>query len=209
MFVGWHEVLLPGKRSTHYEIVALMQGAPALRASADASASMWRRIVRVDPHELGNARFAWQVPALMPLADLSKGATADAVVRVVFAFDGDHARLPWRDRMLFDMAEGLTGERPPYATLMYVWDTRAPLETVIPGARSDRIRKLVVESGPARLGRWLHYERNLKEDFRRAFGEDPGALIGIGVLTDSDNTESVTEAYYREVEVLGLEGQRL
>ena len=45
------------------------------------------------------------------------------------------------------LAEALTGERPPYATLVYVWDATAPVGTVIINPRSDRIRKIVVDSG--------------------------------------------------------------
>ena len=62
--------------------------------------------------------------------------------------------------------------------------------------RTDRIRKLVVESGPQRLSRWLDYERNVRADFEQAFGEPPGALVGIGIMTDTDNTQSQARAWY-------------
>ena len=73
------------------------------------------------------------------------------------------------------------GEPPPFATLMYVWDSRADVDTVVLNRRSDRVRKIVLESGPAHLGQWRSYERDMRADFRRAFGEDPGALIGVAV----------------------------
>ena len=50
--------------------------------------------------------------------------------------------------------------------------------------RSDRIRKLVVESGSARLDQWLDYERDIRADFERVFGEPPGALVGVAIMTD-------------------------
>lgn len=56
----------------------------------------------------------------------------------------------------------------PYATLIYVWSNQHPVGSVIPSARTSRIRKLVVESGPVRLGRWLDYRRDVRADFEQA-----------------------------------------
>ena len=101
--------------------------------------------------------------------------------------------------MQFQAAEALTGEAPPYATLMYVWDNIAPPESILRGARSDRVRKIVLQSGDAQLRQWLHYRRPLQADFVRAFGEEPGKLIGIALLTDSDNTRSRAQAWYADI----------
>jgi hypothetical protein len=49
------------------------------------------------------------------------------------------------------------------------------------------------------LNQWLDYKRNISEDYERAFGEPPGALVGIGIMTDSDNTHSTTRAWYGPV----------
>jgi hypothetical protein len=145
--------------------------------------------------------FSWWVPETIPTADLRHAETADSPVRVVFAFDGDVSRLSLRNRLQFQMAETLTGEAPPYATLMYVWDNHAEPETVLPGARSDRVRKVVLEQGGGNLRRWLTYRRPLMADFERAFGETPGPLIGIALLTDTDNTRTKARACYGDVVV--------
>ena len=60
----------------------------------------------------------------------------------------------------------------------------------------------MVESGPGRLDRWLDYERDIRADFEQAFGEAPGALVGIGIMTDTDNTRSTTQAWYGPVRLL-------
>jgi hypothetical protein len=101
--------------------------------------------------------------------------------------------------MLSELARALTGEELPYATLMYVWcNTRSP-GTVIVNPRTDRIRKLVVESGSGKLRQWISYERDIRQDYETAFGEAPGALVGIGIMTDSDNTRTATRAWYGPV----------
>lgn len=205
---SWQTFELPGKRSTDYQTYS-DGGRSVVQAKADRSASMFRRQVRLDPSQLSRVQFSWRVPDLIANADLSDAEASDSPVRLVFAFDGDHARLSSRNRMLFDLAQVLTGEPPPYATLMYVWDNRAGTESVILGPRTDRVRKIVVESGAARVGQWLHYERDLRADFQRAFGEDPGPLIGVALMTDADNTASSASGQYGEVRLIARDGTPL
>lgn len=204
---GWQEFALPGKRSTRYW--AGWEGPQrVVHARADGSASMLRRRVRIEGSELGSVAFSWRAAALIDGADLTDADASDSPTRIVLAFDGDPARLSARNRMLFDLAQAVSGEAPPYATLMYVWDNRAAAETVIPSRRTDRVRKIVVESGPERRGRWLHYRRDIAADYRRAFGEAPGALLGIGLMTDADNTRTRAEASYGDVLLLAPDGRR-
>ena len=195
---GWRPFLLPGKPATSY-IVQMVDGRWVLHAESIRSASMYRRALRIESGQLGKVSFSWKAVSLLADADVRQNETEDAVVRVLLAFDGDRTLLSPRTRMMFDLMQGLTGETPPFATLMYVWDSRAEVDTVVISKRSDRIRKIVLESGPAHLGQWRSYERDVRADYRRAFGEDPGALIGMAVMTDSDNTNSQAEAWYGEI----------
>lgn len=195
---GWQPWHLPGKRTTSY-LREHCHGRLAWRAVADVSASVLRRRTELPVTAETSVEFSWWLGALLPQADLSRAEAADSPVRVIFAFAGDTARLSLRNRLQFQLAEALTGEAPPYATLMYVWDNHAEPETVLPGARSDRVQKIVLEKGADRLGRWLTYRRSLMSDFQRAFNEPPGNLIGIGLLTDTDNTGAKAEACYGEV----------
>lgn len=203
---AWVAMALPGKRSTRYAR-EVIEGRPVIRARAQASASMFRRDVLLEPVQLGSLDFSWWVPALIPSANLSDREAADSPVRVVLAFDGDVARLPAKDRMMFELAETLTGRAPPYATLMYVWDNTASLEAVIPGGRSDRIRKIVVDSGPVGLKSWRQHRRDIVRDFERAFGEPPGRLVGVALMTDSDNTGSQAQALYGPLRLIGPDGR--
>jgi hypothetical protein len=198
---GWHDVPLPGKRLTRYA-QAHKDGRACIHARAENSASMWRRKVNVSADQLGRARWTWRVDRLNAQASVADVDREDAVARVIFAFDGDRSRLSARNRAMFDLARALTGEEPPYATLMYVWETRKPVDTVVVNPRSDRIRKLVVDSGPGHLGTWRVHQRDLVADFERAFGEKPGALVAIGKMTDADNTQARAEAWYGPIELM-------
>lgn len=194
----WQPFTLPGKRETRY-LPAQKDGRVCWHAQANASASMLRRQFEGHPIDGLHAEFSWWVPRTIADADLGRAESSDSPARVAFAFTGDMARLSTRTRMQYQMAEMLTGEVPPYATLMYVWSNNAPLETIFTSARTDRVRKIVVETGESQLRRWRNYRRDLSADFHRAFGERPGPLIGIGLMTDADNTGSTAEAWYGDV----------
>ena len=191
----WQHQTFPGKQPTHYAS-SQHDGRPALLAEANASASVVRKPVHVAPGDLAGLQFSWWVPELVPGADLAVRSQADASARLILAFDGDRSRFSAKDAALSELAKALTGEEMPYATLIYVWSNQHPVGSVIPSARTSRIRKLVVESGPVRLGRWLDYRRDVRADFEQAFGEAPGPLTAVGLMTDADNTRGATRAWY-------------
>ena len=197
-FSQWQAMKLPGKRPTDYH-AAHSQGRDALAARSDGSASMFRRVVNIAPEQLGRLAFSWKVQDLIPQADLGVRESEDAPVRMVLAFEGDRSKFSTRDAMLSELARTLTGEPMPYATLMYVWCNTRPPESIIQSQRTDRIRKIVVESGSQNLMQWRDYERDIRADYQRVFGEPPGALVGLAIMTDSDNTKSSARAWYGAV----------
>jgi hypothetical protein len=165
---------------------------------------MLRHRLRIEPADLGSVRFSWKVPELIAEADMALRDKSDSPVRIVLAFDGDRSKFSMKNSLLAELSRTLMGEEMPYATLMYVWCNQRPAGTVIPNANTDRIRKMVVETGAARLNQWLDYERNIRADYEKAFGEAPGALIGMAIMTDSDNTKSSARAWYGPVRLAPL-----
>lgn len=172
-----------------------LDGRPALAVRSVAAASVWRKVVNMEPDQLGTLRFSWRKADLIAEADMALRDKDDAL-RIVLAFDGDRSQLSARDHMMSELARALTGEELPYATLMYVWSNQREVGSVVPNPRTDRIRKLVLESGSAGLGRWLDYERDIRADYRRIFGEEPGRLLAVGLMTDTDNTRGVAQTWY-------------
>ncbi len=193
--VPWTPLLWPGKQNAPF-VLTTYEGRPALHVRADRSMSVLRQ--RLSEHALQPAqiRFSWAVDRLFADADIGVAGQDDAPVRVVLAFDGDRSRLSPRARMQSELSRTLLGEDMPYATLTYVWCNTRPVGTVLVSPRTDRVRKMVVESGADRVGRWLEYERDVAQDFRAVFGEEPGPLIGIALMTDADNTGERINAWY-------------
>jgi hypothetical protein len=195
---AWRPFVLPGKRATQYRFTT-KDGRWAIEARADASASMLRRAVDVPPAALADVSWAWWVDQTLADADLAHVERTDAPAQLVLAFDGDRSRLSARERSMAELARALTGEEPPYATLVYAWATHTPVEAVVHNPRTARVRKIVVDSGSADTRRWREHRRNIVADYVRAFGEPPGRLIGVAVMTDADNTRATARAWYGRI----------
>jgi len=202
----WDPVKIPGKVATQYSVVRL-SNRTALLANAQSSASMLRKDLHIEPAQLGVLSFSWQIKKLIDGADMAQRDHDDSPVRLVLAFDGDRSQFSAKNAMLSELSHVMSGRPMPYATLMYVWCNHRSVESVIQNPRTDRIQKIVVESGAQRLNQWLTYERNVREDYEKAFGEPPGALIGIGLMTDSDNTRSHAQAWYGPIQLLDNKGK--
>lgn len=196
---GWEEWLLHRtKRKTQYSLVR-HEGRTVLRARADQSASGLVTPVGMMLSPASRLQWGWRIADLIADADNTAAETEDAPVRVVLSFDGPWEKLPVRDRLFAERVRMIAGRELPYATLMYIWANRHPVGQVIDNPHTQRIRKLVVDSGEAELRRWRTHEREVHTDFLHVFGEPPGKLMKIGILTDTDNTRSTAEALYSDL----------
>jgi Protein of unknown function (DUF3047) len=196
---GWSSYALPGKRATEYRFTH-KEGRAVIEARADRSSSMLRRTLDKSPEKVGEVSWSWWVDAVLVDADLADVDRTDSPAQLLFAFDGDKSTLSPRARVMLDLARVLTGEEPPYATLTYAFATNTPVESVVKNPRTERIRKIVVDSGTGHTKQWRSHRRNLVDDYIKAFGEPPGRLIGVAVMTDADNTRSRAKAWYGQIE---------
>lgn len=196
---GWTELRFPRiPKHTRYDLVR-DEGTVVVEARADASASGW--VLRLDvPVEAARMlRWRWKAERLPDGGDARTKAGDDAAARVYVTFRHSPERLPWPQRLLDDIVRRLYGEAPPHASLMYVWDTRAPVGTSVPNPYTGRVRTIVVDSGSTQLGRWRAHERDLLADYRAAFGEEPPPISGVAIMTDADNTGGTAVARYGDV----------
>lgn len=186
------------KKPTEYSLVDY-DGRTVVQAKARSSASGLVHPLDIDPRRYPLLTWQWKITDIIASADNTTKHAEDSPVRIVVSFAGDIDTLPLDDRIFFDNIRLVTGQQLPYATLMYIWENRAPRNTVIPNLHTSRIKMLVAESGRDRVGRWHDITRNVLEDFRRAFGEEPGTITSIGVMTDTDNTGESAHAYYGDI----------
>jgi hypothetical protein len=195
----WAPVRLASfKRNTEYTVVT-EDGVMVLRAVAHGAASGLMFKTQFDPHQFPMLSFRWKVTQGIPDADNADPTKEDSPVRILLEFDGDKSKLSIGERSQIATGKILSGRELPYATLMYIWSNKEPVGKVIANPRTRRVQMVVASSGASGVGAWQKLSRNAVEDFRRAFGEDPGKMIGVAVLTDTDNTGENVEAWYGDI----------
>jgi hypothetical protein len=72
----------------------------------------------------------------------------------------------------------------------YLWDTRAPVGARVMRPDASNVRSIVVESGASRAGTWIGERRNVHADYVELFGQEPGLVGMIGIMSDSNHTGS-------------------
>ena len=198
---GWSAAPLSKlKRDTAY-VVAREGGRVVLQAVADRSASLY--VARLQPAQRTpmTIEWEWMTDALVPGADNRDKNAEDAALRVLVAFDGDVAGLPEAERKRFSRAKNLARREIPYAVLMYIWSDHVPVGAVIPSAHTSQVKMIAVASGSDGLGRWQAVKRNVADDYKKAFGTEPGPVLGVAVMTDTDNTGTRATGNYAGIRI--------
>jgi Protein of unknown function (DUF3047) len=199
---GWHFYrIAPYKKNTIYRLEKY-QGRTVLAANSKTSAS--GLAVKLRPRSAQNLwlQWEWRAVGAIPQADNADSQHDDAPLRILVAFDGNKSKLSLKEKLTFEMASLISGQEMPYATLMYIWSGKNSVNTVLNNAHTSRVRMIVVDSGSDDLGEWRKHERDLAADYKLAYGEAPGNVIGIALLTDTDNTKTETRALYGDIELV-------
>ncbi len=202
MPAGWHFYrIAPYKKNTVYRLENY-QGKTVLSANAKSSAS--GIAIKLRPRSVQSLwlQWEWKAEGSIPAADNTERQKDDAPLRILVAFDGNKSMLSLKEKITFEMAHLISGQEMPYATLMYVWSATSPVNTVLDNPNTSRVKMIVVDSGWGHLKKWRRHQRDLAADYKMAYGENPGKVIGIALLTDTDNTQSETRALYGDIELI-------
>ena len=195
---GWQPLTFRNiERHTSYRLVT-DDGTTVLQAIADASASGLVHRVRIDPKEYPFIEWRWKVNNVLVKGDVRKKDGDDYPARLYITFDYDPAKLGFIDGLKYKAAKLLYGEVPLRA-ITYIWDSRAPEGTVVPNPYTNWVMMIVVESGKTRVGQWVNEKRNIYEDYKKVFAEEPGRITGVAVMTDTDNTGESAIGYYGDI----------
>jgi hypothetical protein len=198
---GWRpEIFKKGKKAkqTLYEVVRDGE-TTVLRAESVGTASGLEHEVSLDLKEYPVLRWRWKVDNVVVSGDPHRKDKDDYAARVyvTFAFEPDKAS--FGERLRYRTIRAVSS-KIPFAAIAYIWASRTPVQTVIASPHMGGVLNLIaVENGAARVGQWVEEERNVYEDFRRAFGKEPPLVSGVAVMTDTDNTQERATAYYGDL----------
>ena len=165
-----------------YDFTVVQDGAgKALQLKSDNDSSSISKEIKVAVKQYPILEWKWKVVALPPRGNARKGDTDDEAAQLYVTFP----RFPTAVRSRI---------------IGYIWDSTEPAGASFPSAKVGTVHFIVVRSGSADLGRWITETRNVLEDFKKIYGEEPGEPAGAITLSiNSQNTGSRAESFFGEI----------
>ena len=174
--------------SPKYDFAVVADGSrKVLRMRSESDNSTISKEVRVAVKRFPVLVWRWKVLTLPAKADSRRRETDDQAAQIYVTFP----RFPERIRSRI---------------IGYVWDTTAPAGTIVKSPSAGGVMYVVVRSGRADCGRWLTETRNVYDDYKQIYGEEPPEEIRlISLAIDSNDTRSTAESYAGEIFFRGRE----
>ncbi|SFR64884.1 Protein of unknown function [Marinobacter daqiaonensis] len=196
---GWEPLEFPNiDRLTRYELVS-EDGRQVVEAHTDDSASGMIYRVSLEPGDSLVLRWSWKVANVLETGNARKKSGDDYPARIYVAFEFEPDKAGWFERAKRKTVSALFGEELPGKALNYIWANRLPVGTQVPNPFTEDTVMIAVNSGSARVGEWVTVERDIVEDYRSAFGDDPPRLVGVAIMSDTDNTGGQARAWYGDI----------
>lgn len=162
-----------------------------------ASGLIYRK--RIDPRQYPYIRWSWKIEGVPLKGDVSLKSGDDCAARLYVAFAYDESETSWLERLWHSTTNLFAGEELPGSALTYIWAGKAPKNQIVDSAYTNSAKMFIVQSGNSRSKGWIDERRNLLDDYRLAFGREPTEIIGIALMTDTDNTGEDIVAYYGDI----------
>jgi hypothetical protein len=148
-----------------------------LRLRSHGDNSTISKEIRIDVKEFPLLTWRWKVVTLPAGGDCRRKAADDEAAQIYVTFP----------RFPTSLRSRIIG---------YVWDTQAPVGTVVRSESSALVTYVVLRSGAAEAGRWLTETRNVHDDYTMVYGEAPTQKVGaVSVAIDSNDTRTSAESY--------------
>jgi hypothetical protein len=151
-----------------------------LRGTANATASGLAVELQPTPANGAVISWRWKIDRVPPGGSEDEKKTFDHTARLFVAFK--------------------TFLGPP-RSVNYVWANQTAVGKTFHHPSSGRSRFIVLESGNEKAGQWMTERRDVAQDWKLLFGDDPPEIVGLGFMTDADGTESKVTGCYDQIEL--------
>nr|WP_228743504.1 DUF3047 domain-containing protein [Marinobacter sp. F4218] len=196
---GWEPLEFPKiDRHSRYELVT-DEGIQVVRARTAGGASGMITRLELRPGDSLVLRWRWKVSNVFEQGNARKKSGDDYPARIYVAFKFQPEKAGFFERAKRKAVEVLFGESLPGNALNYIWANTLPEGEFVPNPYTDKTMMVAVNSGSERAGAWVTVERDIVADYHRAFGEAPPPVVGIAIMSDSDNTGETATAWYGDI----------
>jgi hypothetical protein len=168
--------------SPKYEFQIVSEGpARVLRLVSNGDSSTINKDIKIDCKDYPVLQWRWKLVELPKGADARKKETDDEALQLYVTFP----RFPNAVRSRI---------------IGYIWDTTAPAGTIFKSQKTGLVTYVVMRSGDGEISKWVTETRNVCEDYKKIYGEEPGEKMeAISIGIDSDDTGSRAEGYVGEI----------
>lgn len=179
---GWKEQTIGlMKPKTSYKLIKDIDRT-VLTAHSTKSASGQMYKLNLDPKDYSTLKWSWKIEHIIKKGDERTKDGDDFSARVYVLFP----------RGFFSKTRAIC----------YVWANKLPKGEHVISPFTPNIITVAVDSGDELAGRWTFHQRNIYEDYRLFFGEDPPKIGAIALMTDTDNTGDSAVGYYGDISLL-------
>jgi len=196
---GWKPLTFPKiPRHTKYALVK-EDGTVAVKAVSEGASSGLTREITVNPREYSIVQWRWKVANVLRKGDVFRKEGDDYPARLYITFEYDPSKVGFFEKAGRAAYRMIYGKQLPLGAINYIWESRAPVGTVTPNTYTKQSMMFVLESGTEKLNAWVSEERNVYEDYKKAFGDEPPMINGVAIMTDTDNTQETATAFYGDI----------
>ena len=175
------------------------QNINVIKAESNESASGLTKKVRFNPKEYPYLSWRWKVNKTIPGTDVTSKSGDDYAARIYVMFKYALKDLPADEQSRVNLYKFFNGKLPPLASLNYIWGNKMAKGTIVSSPYTQRVKMVVVRNKKSELQKWHVEERNIYEDYVKAFGEEPKDVTSVAIMTDTDNTNAMAESYFGDI----------
>lgn len=176
----WKERSFAG--NTTYGLVE-EDGVQVLRADSKSSASILYREREIDLRERPILEWSWKVAQVFPMIDERSKEGDDFPARIyVVAQTG---WLPWET-----------------LAINYVWASSAMADDRWPNPFTEKAMMIAANTGAGGVDQWVRHRRDVRADFKAAFGKRIDKISGYAVMVDGDNSGQDATAWFGDLAFL-------
>ncbi len=195
----WEPLIFPKiARHTRYSL-AEDNGMTVVKAVSEAAAAGLTRKIEIDLNKFPFIRWRWKVDNVVEESDVTSKEGDDYAARIYVTFAYEPDKVSFGKKLKYKAGRVILGQDIPIAAINYIWESKTPKDTLVDNAYTDFVKMIVIESGNEKVGQWVEEERNVYEDYKKAFGEEPPMISGVAIMTDTDNTGGSATAYYGDI----------
>ena len=147
------------------------------RSTKSASGRIYS--LNLDPKEYQTLKWSWKIDHTIKKGDEKSKQGDDFAARLCVFFP-----------------KGFFSKTP---AICYVWANRLPRGEHVVSPFTSNIITVAADSGEELAGHWTFHQRNLREDYRKFFGEEPPRIGAVALMTDTDNTGESAVGYYGDI----------